>query len=168
MLEAPPELAPPPVPAEASPAVRSLQALPSPSSARTPEPALARSPDAPGASVTPLPPIPGAHLPTARAGAPDAGTQLGHDVATPPAAAASAVPRLNLQLVRPRGGELSRYSTAGALPVMPRPPERDHKLAREIKNAGKADCAKAYASAGLLAVIPLAADALRQDGGCQW
>ena len=78
------------------------------------------------------------------------------------------MPRLNLQLARPRGGELSRFSTAGTLPVLPRPPERDDKLAREIRKAGKADCIKAYASAGLLAVIPLAADALRQDGGCKW
>ena len=37
--------------------------------------------------------------------------------------AASAPPRLNLELARPRGGELSRYDTRGALPVLPRPPE---------------------------------------------
>ena len=89
-------------------------------------------------------------------------------MATPPAAAASATPRLNLQLSRPRGGELSRYSSTGALPVLPRPPERDEKLAREIEKAGKADCRNAYPGMGPLAVIPLALDAVRKDGGCKW
>ena len=53
-------------------------------------------------------------------------------------------------------------------PLLPRPPERDDKLAKEIEKAGRPDCSKTYAGAGLLAVIPLAADALRKDGGCKW
>ena len=89
-------------------------------------------------------------------------------MATPPAAAASAPPRLNLQLSRPRGGELSRSGSTGVLPLLPRPPERDDKLAREIEKAGKADCRSAYAGLGPLAVIPLALDAVRKDGGCKW
>ena len=89
-------------------------------------------------------------------------------MATPAAAPASAAPRLNLQLARPRGGELSRYSTSGVLPVLPRPPERDDKLAREIEKAAKTDCRAAYAAMGPLAVIPLALDAVRKDGGCKW
>ena len=90
-------------------------------------------------------------------------------MATPPGAAASAPPRLNLQLPRPRGGELSRFgSTAGALPVLPRPPERDEKLAKEIEKAGKTDCRNAYAGMGPLAVIPLAVDGVRKDGACKW
>jgi hypothetical protein len=105
-------------------------------------------------------------------GAPDAGTRLGRDVATPPAAPASAAnrtpPPLNLNYVRPRGGELSRHSSTGLLPVLPRPPEAVDKLARDVKKAGKEDCKDAYAGAGLLAVLPLAADALRKDGGCKW
>ena len=56
----------------------------------------------------------------------------------------------------------------GVLPLLPRPPEVDNKLAREIEKAGKADCRKAHAGAGLLAVVPLAVDALRKDGGCKW
>jgi hypothetical protein len=92
---------------------------------------------------------------------------VGHDVATPAAAAASQPPRLNLELPRQRGGELSRYSTAGALPVLPRPPEKDDKLAREIEKAGKTDCRKAYADAGVLAVVPLVADAVKGTG-CKW
>ncbi len=118
-------------------------------------------------ALSPVPGVPGAPLPALGTAAPDAGTRVGQDVATP-AAAASAPPRLNLQLARPRGGELSRYDTRGALPVLPRPPERDEKLAREIEKAGKADCRQAYSGMGPLAVIPLAVDALRKDGGCKW
>jgi len=101
-------------------------------------------------------------------GAPDAGTRLGQDVATPPSAAASAPPRLNLQLARPRGGELSRLAPAGVLQLLPRPPELPDKLGDEIRKAGRADCKDAYAGAGLLAVLPLVADALKKDGGCKW
>jgi len=101
-------------------------------------------------------------------GAPDAGTRVGRDVATPPSQAASAPPRLNLELQRPRGGELSRFSSTGVLPLLPRPPELPDKLAKDIKKAAKPDCKDAYAGAGLLAVVPLAVDALRKDGGCKW
>jgi hypothetical protein len=73
-----------------------------------------------------------------------------------------------LNYVRPRGGELSRHSSTGLLPVLPRPPELPDKLANDVKKAGKADCKDAYAGAGLLAVVPLAVDALRKDGGCKW
>jgi hypothetical protein len=102
------------------------------------------------------------------AGRPDAGSQVGQDVATPPAAAASAPPRLNLQLARPRGGELSRFSAPGVLPLLPRPPELPDKLADDIARSAKKDCRTAYPGAGLLAVVPLAAEALRKDSGCKW
>jgi hypothetical protein len=110
--------------------------------------------------------VPVAALP---AGRPDAGPQVGHDVATAPSAPASA-PRLNLDLVRPRGGELSRQGGVGVLPLLARPPELPDKLARDIDKAAKADCRKAYQGLGLLAVVPLAADALRgsKDSGCKW
>ena len=98
--------------------------------------------------------------------APDAGPQIGHDVATLPAQPASA-PRLNLELPRVRGGELSRYSTTGLLPVLPRPPEQPDKLGQEIEKAAKPDCRNAYGGLGVLAVVPLAVDAVR-SGGCKW
>ncbi len=109
-----------------------------------------------------LPPVPGPSM------AVDAGARVGHDVATPASNAASAVPRLNLELSRPRGGELSRGSALGSLPLLPRPPELDDKLAREIQKATRQDCRKAYAESGLLAVLPLAADALGKSGACKW
>ena len=162
-----PDLATPPPVAEAPPPVRRLQAAPA--AARAPEPALSPSAEAPALVVPQATPLPSATLPSARPGAPDAGNQIGHDVATPPGAAASAPPRLNLHLTRPRGGELSRFgSTAGALPVLPRPPERDEKLAKEIEKAGKTDCRNAYTGMGPLAVIPLAVDVVRKDGACKW
>lgn len=105
---------------------------------------------------------------SARPGAPDAGQHAGADAATPASAAPAVPPRLNLQLARPRGGELSRFSATGALPLLPRPPELPDKLARDIERSARADCRSAYAGAGLLAVVPLAADALRSNGGCKW
>ncbi|MFM2406445.1 MAG: hypothetical protein RL223_4325 [Pseudomonadota bacterium] len=75
--------------------------------------------------------------------------------------------RLDLELRRGRGGELSRTpSSGGALAVLPRPPELT-KLARELEMNRRADCRKAYAEGGLAAAAPLAVDALRGDG-CKW
>ena len=99
-------------------------------------------------------------------GAPDAGAQVGHDVATAPALPASA-PRLNLTLVRPLGGPVSAQGARGLLPVLPHPPEQPNKLSRGIEKAGQPDCRQAYADKGLLAVLPLVADAVR-DKGCRW
>jgi hypothetical protein len=134
-------------------------------------PTLAPSPaaPAPGPSAAPLrtgPPV--APGPAALAGSPDAGPRTGFDQATPPSASASAPPRLNLELPRLRGGELSRGSVSGVLPLLPRPPELPGKLGREIERAAKPDCRTAYSGAGLLAAIPLAVDAVRKEGGCKW
>lgn len=104
-------------------------------------------------------------------GAPDAGSQLGRDLATPPSAVSElpqAPARLNLSLpTRPRGGELSGRGSRGALDLLPTPPEQKSKLAQDLEKAGKQDCRQAYGGAGLLAVVPLALDAVR-DKGCRW
>ena len=138
--------------------------------ARTPEPIIGPLPTAapglaPSSTPSTTPTLPPASF---NPGAPDAGSRLGSDVATPPSAAASVPPRLNLQLSRPRGGEISRGRSAGAFPVLPRPPETDEKLGRDIAKAAKQDCKDAYRGAGLLAVVPLAAQALKADSGCKW
>lgn len=112
-------------------------------------------------------PKPGPALPNPGQGAPDAGSRVGNDVATLPSTPASAPKRLNLELPRLRGGELSRHSSTGLLPALPRPPEVPDKLGSAIEKTAKEDCRKAYAAAGLLAVVPLAVDALR-EGGCKW
>jgi hypothetical protein len=101
-------------------------------------------------------------------GAPDAGAQLGHDVATPASTPPDA-PRLNLNLPRDmRGGALPSRSSSGLLNMVPPPPERKSKLEESMDAAAKKDCRKAYGEQmGLLAVIPLALDAARKNG-CKW
>lgn len=146
------------LPAATAPA--GSEALQAPAPPAAPAPALPTVPTVPGPVV--------ADVPKGAAASPDAGTREGHDVATPASNAASAVPRLKLDLARPRGGELSRGSSRGVLPLLPRPPELDEKLARDIEKAAKTDCRKAYANSGLLAVVPLAADALGKSGACKW
>ena len=177
-----------PAPAAALPALATAPAL-----APLPEPLSRLSPalSAPPAAVAPLQPpgamplaeavaLPAAAVPAwatapplpgggaGSAGAADAGSQVGRDVATPPSAAASVPPRLNLQLARPRGGELSRFSTPGVLQLLPRPPELPDQLAKDIAKSAKEDCRKAHQGLGLLAVVPLAVEALKKDGGCKW
>ena len=161
-----------PSPASAGPDVPAAPARPAPSalqpSAGTPQPAAVPSSavtSGPAPASTRTPQLPAAAL---KPGAPDAGSRLGSDVATPPAAAASTPPRLNLQLSRPRGGELSRGGSAGVLPVLPRPPDIDEKLGRDIAKSAKQDCKDAYRGAGLMAVVPLAVQALKADSGCRW
>ncbi|HSM22651.1 MAG TPA: hypothetical protein VK876_10645, partial [Rubrivivax sp.] len=100
-------------------------------------------------------------------GVPDAGPEGGRDVAAAPSAPASAPPRLNLELPRLRGGSLSQHGSPGVLELLPRPPERPSKLAREIEKTARDDCRQAYGGAGLLAVVPLLVDSVRQDG-CKW
>jgi Meckel syndrome type 1 protein len=164
-LQAPPALpepvaVPAPAPAAARPVAPAMAPSATPSTATSPTPAAA----SPSPSQAP-PALPAA---ATTPGAPDAGSRLGSDVATPPAAAASVPPRLNLQLSRPRGGELSRGRSAGALPVLPRPPEVDDKLGRDIARSAKPDCREAHRGAGIVGALALAADALKTEGGCKW
>jgi len=112
-------------------------------------------------------PLPGSVDLMGRAvGAPDAGARVGHDVATAPSLPASA-PRLDLRLLRPPGGPVSAQGPRGLLPVVPHPPESPSKLARDIEKAGQPDCRQVYGGMGLLAVVPLLADTVR-DKGCRW
>jgi hypothetical protein len=146
-----PLTSPPPLPA----ATPTVQAPPLPSA--PPAPLLPPASGPIGLDGLPHVPAPGA---------PDAGAQVGQDVATPPAAAASA-PRLNLELARPRGGELSRLPSPGLLAVMPRPPEAKTQLERELEQAARPDCRNAHGNKGLLAVVPLVVDTVRGTG-CRW
>ncbi len=147
---------------------------PAPDPAATPAPAAPQAvPLAPSPTGVPMAqPVPAAGttrqgLPQRPAfGAPDAGAAVGTDVATPPAAAASQ-PRLNLDYVRPRGGEISTLGRRGVVNALPVPPDVKDKLAEDIAKSAREDCRKAYAGGGLAAVVPLAVDALRKDG-CRW
>ena len=66
------------------------------------------------------------------------------------------------------GVPMAYEHSALPLPVLPRPPERDEKLARDIEKSGRADCRTAHGAMGILAVIPLVVDAVKKDGGCKW
>ncbi|MDC8772654.1 hypothetical protein [Roseateles albus] len=101
-------------------------------------------------------------------GTPEAGPRLGQDVATP-ASAAAKPPPLNLNLPRPRGGELSSRGSSGVLQLLPTPPEQKSKLTQDMEKAAREDCRKAYGEQlGLLAVVPLALDAAKGNKGCRW
>lgn len=90
--------------------------------------------------------------------------------AAPSPAGTGEPPALNLQLPRARYGKgpLATQEPRGALSLMPPPPERKSKLAEDIEKSAKPDCRNAHSGMGLLAVVPLAADALKKDGGCKW
>jgi hypothetical protein len=167
----------PVLPATGPPPAVDFAAPTAPLAARpTPNPitaAAVQRPVAAAARDTPASPETGTALPisagadtSAVSGARDAGARLGQDLATPPSLPASA-PRLNLDLVRPRGGVISAQGSRGLLPMLPHPPEDNSKLAADIAKAAKADCRNAYSSLGLAAVVPLAFDALREKG-CRW
>jgi hypothetical protein len=148
-----------------TPAAPVATAAPSPG----PAPPSAAAP-APASTASPAP-VPGSDPITSRVtsptAGPDAGPRAGHDQAVTPSTAAS-MPRLNLALPRLRGGELSIAPSRGALPVLPRPPELKSKLESDLQKAGKPDCRDKYAGMGVLAVVPLAAEAVRADSSCRW
>jgi hypothetical protein len=62
---------------------------------------------------------------------------------------------------------LSSRASPGLLPLLPRPPERGSKLATDIENAARPDCRTAYSGMGLMAAVPLAANAAT-GSGCRW
>ncbi len=99
-------------------------------------------------------------------GAPDAGARVGQDVATP-ASAKPKAPKLNLDLNPSRGPMAARGNAYGVVQALPKPPIDKDALAEEMKKAAQQECRKAYADKGLLAVVPLARDAIR-DKGCRW
>ncbi|MDT9000782.1 hypothetical protein RQP53_16010 [Paucibacter sp. APW11] len=131
----------------------------------TASPASGQSPTAKPGLQTPGQRIDLSGRSVASEGAPDAGSQQGHDVATAPSAAASA-PKLNLTLPL-RGGPLANRRSSGLLDLLAQPPEVKSKLQKSVEEAAREDCRKAYAEKGLLAALPLAADAAR-DKGCRW
>jgi hypothetical protein len=74
---------------------------------------------------------------------------------------------LNLDLHGGGVGPSMGRTRSGLLPALPAPAEKKTQLETDLEKAGKADCKSAYAGAGLLAVIPLAKDAVTGKG-CKW
>ncbi|MBH9552281.1 hypothetical protein [Inhella gelatinilytica] len=173
-LETPPEVAPAPVlaspvPSAAPPAVAAPSPAgvpPAPVGGPVPQTPAALAPG--GAALSRGDPQPSQDPgPRATAGGPDAGPRVGHDVATAPSAAASAPPPpLNLSL--PRSSAAGPRRSPGLLELLPAlPPERKNKMEKAVEDAQREDCRKAHQEKGLLALGPMALEALRNKG-CKW
>jgi hypothetical protein len=152
-----------PAPATADP----LPAEPPPAPQAAPSEAVppAATPGATTKEPAQAPPSPG-DAPASPSGSPTPSRDaaVGLDGAPIPAATPGP-PRLNLEL--PRAGAEPGVPARGLLPVLPAPPQRRSKLAEDIDKAAKKDCRTAYSGMGLLAVVPLARDSVK-DNGCRW
>ena len=89
----------------------------------------------------------------------------GNGAVAPPNTGASAP--LNLDLHGGGMGPSLGRTRSGLVPALPAPAERKTQLETDLQKASRAHCADAYASSGLLAVIPLAKDAVTGKG-CKW
>jgi hypothetical protein len=139
--------------APSSPAA--LPAAPAPEPA-SPTGSATGPPTAPGPGDRPAP-QPGAPTPSR-----DGAVGLDGGPLRPDAAAQAP---LNLQV--PRGSATAPAEPGrGLLPILPAVPPKS-KLAEGIEKAAKPDCRNAYSGMGLLAVVPLARDAVK-DNGCRW
>jgi hypothetical protein len=79
-------------------------------------------------------------------------------------------PRIDLDAVRNRAGELAREGSGqrAILPFpMPPVPEKKTKMQTAIENARKPDCRTAYSQLGLAAIVPLIANEFG-EGNCRW
>ena len=165
---------PKPTPAP-TPPTASTPAPPQPAALQPTPKAAAPIAASPGSTTSTPSPSPSSSLSPssypAPAGSPDAGSRVGLDVATPlstpPTSPPPTAAREPLNLSLPRGAATSRQGASGLLSMVPIPPERKTRLEQEMEAAAKADCRKAHAGAGLLAIVPLVFDAAR-DKGCRW
>ena len=84
----------------------------------------------------------------------------------PPGMGASAP--LNLDLHGGGAGPSLGRTRSGLVPALPAPAEKQKtQLETDLEKANRAKCSEAYSGAGLLAVIPLAKDAVTGKG-CKW
>jgi hypothetical protein len=90
----------------------------------------------------------------------------GGNGSVPPSGTGNQAP-LNLDLHGGGNGPSLGRTRSGLVPALPAPAEKKTPLETELEKASRAHCADAYASSGLLAVIPLAKDAVTGKG-CKW
>jgi hypothetical protein len=95
----------------------------------------------------------------------DGSSGSGNGSVQPPGTGASAP--LNLDLHGGGFGPSLGRTRSGLVPALPAPAEKKTQLETDLEKANRAKCADAYAGAGLLAVIPLAKDAVTGKG-CKW
>ena len=107
-----------------------------------------------------------------RFGAPGADDELFGTRRDAPAAETGAPPAVTVESMKKRAREIAAEGSTshGVLNLIPPPPpvERRDKLAEDIAKAAKPDCRTAYAGMGLLAVVPLVASSVGNNGGCNW
>ena len=89
----------------------------------------------------------------------------GNGSVQPPPTGASAP--LNLDLHGGGAGPSLGRTRSGLVPALPAPAEKKTQLETELEKAARAKCSDAYSGTGLLAVIPLAKDAVTGKG-CKW
>jgi len=89
----------------------------------------------------------------------------GNGSVQPPGTGASAP--LNLDLHGGGSGPSLGRTRSGLVPALPAPAEKKTQLETDLEKANRAKCSDAYAGNGLLAVIPLAKDAITGKG-CKW
>ena len=93
------------------------------------------------------------------------GSGPGNGSVQPPGTGASAP--LNLDLHGGGSGPSLGRTRSGLVPALPAPAEKKTQLETDLEKANRAKCSEAYSGAGLLAVIPLAKDAVTGKG-CKW
>jgi hypothetical protein len=162
-------------PAASPPAASPTPTRPQPADVRPPPAGTSTTPSTPAQSVRPT------STPAERGGAnPNAapsgtsGGKVNLDGSTSGSGGGAASPEpgasapLNLDLHGGGFGPGLNRSRSGLVPLVPGPPDdTKNKLGKEIDKASRADCKDAYASAGILAVLPLAKDAATGKG-CKW
>ena len=88
------------------------------------------------------------------------GAPVGPATVPAPPGAASAPLRLDL----PTNGPMSPRRAVGLLPLLKPPADKEGKLEKDIDKAKRADCRDAHSESGLLAVVPIAIDAISGKG----
>lgn len=155
------------VPADSAraPKTANVQARPARSrpARSAPAPAAANA----GTAATPAEPAATiAREPAATSGAVDAAPA---EPAAADAGTGESAPHLDMKAARATARLIEKHRKDGLVAhAKPDPPlQRDERLERAIERARRPDCKSAYSSLGLLAVIPLAKDAVTGTG-CKW
>jgi hypothetical protein len=94
------------------------------------------------------------------------GSSAGGNGSVQPSGLGASAP-LNLDLHGGGAGPSLGRTRSGLVPALPAPAERKTQLETDLEKADRAKCSEAYSGAGLLAVIPLAKDAVTGKG-CKW
>jgi hypothetical protein len=169
--------APRKAPAEAAAPARAPTPTPARESAPSAQPAPRVAPvDVAPAGVPGKPPAVRTETPASgeriRFGAPSVEDEIFGTRRDAPAAESGAPPAVTVESMKKRAREIAAEGSGsrGVLNMIPPPPpvEKKDKLAEDIAKAAKPDCRTAYAGLGILAVVPLVASSVGNNGGCNW